>query len=392
MAKRLAEAADEWTRGRLPARESLVRSIKGWEAGRHRPKNPYPTLYARAFGMDKDELFSESVSITKWVSLDLAYDHLRQSLDEVLTVGAMTEASMDQWELTVSLHGEAARSRPASLLLHDLAADFEDLRRTMERHRSASALRGLARVAAQMSGLMCLALIKLDDRAAFRRWARTARTAASEAGDPATDSWVLAQEAYGHYYAGDLYEAVRVAQRAQHITVPCVGAVLAAALEARAHAALGPARAQDVRTALECAEVMLGELAPSEVNNSAFGYNEGQLRFHEGNAYTHLGDTHAAWRAQQRALQLCPDSDYMDLTLTRLDRTICLVREGDVTAALEYATGALAPLTEPQRRGIITLRGRDVLAVLPRRQRAVPATRQLCELLTPTTGGEAEYP
>lgn len=137
---------------------------------------------------------------------------------------------------------------------------------------------------------------------------------------------------------------------------------------------------------------MLGELAPSEVNNSAFGYNEGQLRFHEGNAYTHLGDTHAAWRAQQRALQLCPDSDYMDLTLTRLDRTICLVREGDVTAALEYATGALAPLTEPQRRGIITLRGRDVLAVLPRRQRTLPAMRQLCELLTPTTGGEAEYP
>jgi len=57
-----------------------------------------------------------------------------------------------------------------------------------------------------MSGLMCLTFCKLDDRSSFRKWARTARLAAKEAGDPLTISWVLAQESYGHYYSGDLQE------------------------------------------------------------------------------------------------------------------------------------------------------------------------------------------
>jgi hypothetical protein len=35
------------------------------------------------------------------------------------------------------------------------------------------ALGRLTRVAANLSGLVCLTLIKLDDRQAFRRWART---------------------------------------------------------------------------------------------------------------------------------------------------------------------------------------------------------------------------
>jgi hypothetical protein len=51
----------------------------------------------------------------------------------------------------------------------------------------------------------------------------------------------ITQEAYGHYYSGDLLEAVEVARHAQHLvpTTPCVGAALAAALESRAHAAMG---------------------------------------------------------------------------------------------------------------------------------------------------------
>lgn len=59
--------------------------------------------------------------------------------------------------------------------------------------------------------------VKLDDRDAFRRWAGTARAAAAEAGDPAVMSWVLGQEAYGHYYGGDLRAAVDVARQAQDL-------------------------------------------------------------------------------------------------------------------------------------------------------------------------------
>jgi hypothetical protein len=62
----------------------------------------------------------------------------------------------------------------------------------------------VTRTAAHVSGLMCLTLIKLDERAAFRDWARTARIAASEAGDPVTHSWLqaLAQRGLGRLGRG----------------------------------------------------------------------------------------------------------------------------------------------------------------------------------------------
>lgn len=322
---------------------------------------------------------------------DTQRDRLRRGLDELLAAGAMTEAALDDWELSVLRHADASRSKPARLLLDDLTADIEDLRRAMERHRSASALRRLSRVAAQMSGLMCLGLIKLDDRASFRRWARTARVASQEAGDPLTYSWVLAQEAYGHFYAGDLRAAITVAEGAQQTGGVCVGAVLAAALEARAHAAYGPDRTAETLAALGRAKDMLNALPASDINTSAFGYSESQLRFHEGNALTYLGDTAAAWTAQQRALELCPPGDFMDRALTNLDRTLCLVRDGDTASALEYAAATVAALTEQQRAGIIARRGRAVLDALSRDQLALPAARQLREILTPP-GREANRP
>lgn len=57
MARALAEVADERTRARLPGRESIIRMIKGWEAGRHKPKDPYRLLYCRAFSLSEAELF-----------------------------------------------------------------------------------------------------------------------------------------------------------------------------------------------------------------------------------------------------------------------------------------------------------------------------------------------
>jgi tetratricopeptide (TPR) repeat protein len=384
MARHLVEAANDDVRARLPSRESIIRRIKAYEAGHNQPDDPYRLLYARAFDLTEDDLFDASLPMLGQPDPGGEYDRLRRGLNEALTLGAMTEAALDQWDITVFLHAEATRNKPASILIRDLAADFDDLHRAMERHRSASALRRLTRVAAQMSGLMCLTFIKLDNRTAFRSWARTARIAAFEAGDAVTQSWVLAQESYGHYYAGDLDEAIRVAQGAQKVAACSVGAVLAAALEARAHAALDRSRVRETRAALHRAERILDELPPGEVNASAFGYTEAQLRFHEGNAFTHLGDTASAWKAQQQALRLCPESDYMDRTLTQLDRTICLVRDGDITSALEYATATLAPLNERQRQGIITLRGYEALKALPEQQRQLTATRQLRELLSST--------
>lgn len=306
---------------------------------------------------------------------------LRQKLDETLSDGAMAEASLDDWEQTVIRYGRATRDRSAAVLLGDLSNDLTDLQRALQRHRSASSLRRLGRVTAQMSGLMCLTFCKLDDRPAVRRWARTARIAVGEASDPETASWVLAQEAYGHYYAGDLREAAAVARHAQTVVpgVPYVGAALAAALEARAYAAMGEHR--ETAAALGRAEDITARLEGDALIPSAFGYNEAQLRFHAGSAYTHLRDSKAAFRAQERALELCMPGDYTDWAMIRLDRAACLVFSGEAAEGLAYAADTLTALTEDRRSGIIAQRGHQILADLPSSQRRVSAVRDFRDVL-----------
>lgn len=367
-----AAASDDRRPTRLPSVESIKKNIRGWEAGKHEVSPFYRRLCALVLDTAESDLFGGA-----------GYDALRRSLDDVLMSGTMSDASLEDWERTVMWYGRAAHTRPAAQLVHDLGADLTDLKQALAEHRSATTVRRLTRVAAHMAGLMCLTFIKLDDRQAFRRWARTARSAAREAGDPWTQSWVLAQEAYGHFYAHDFLDAVEVAQQAQQVSHQCVGAVLAAALEARAHAAFGPVKRQETEAALRRAEELLSALGSEEINDSAFGYNQAQLYFHRGNAYTHLGNTECAWQAQQTALQLYPESDFLDRALTKLDRTICLARDGDSSGALEYAVDTLVPLTDDQRKGLIMLRGQEVLNAIPRQQGALPAVRQLRELLAP---------
>jgi len=315
-------------------------------------------------------------------------EQLRYRLHEMFTGGDASGASADDWELIVTRYGTATKDRPAMLVFVDLATDIAELERTMAQCRSLSALRRLTRVAANLAGLVCLTLIKLDDRQAFRRWARTARIAANEAGDPVTYSWVLAQEAYGHYYSGDLTEAVTVAQHAQAVvpTAVCVGAVLAAALEARAQAALG--RTDETWSALHRAETLLSNLDTATATSSAFVYNEAQLRFHESNALTHLGDIRAAWSAQERALELVAPADFMDRAFTRLDRAMCLATEGDATEASSYARDTLLDLSEVERLGIITGRARQIVAAMPSGTRTLLPVRELNDLVMLPPGQE----
>jgi hypothetical protein len=155
--------------------------------------------------------------------------------------------------------------------------------------------------------------------------------------------------------------------------------VLAAALEARARALQG----QTVETyaALDRAEALLAGLQGDDLVPSAFGYNEASLRFHAGNALTHLGDTKAAWVAQERALQLVAPNDYMDNAFTRLDRAVCLARDGDASLAASSAADALLALTDAQRQGIITVRAQQVIQAIPNSGRALAPVRDLHDLL-----------
>ncbi|MFE3451323.1 hypothetical protein ACFXJ8_20600 [Nonomuraea sp. NPDC059194] len=69
LGKRLADAADETSRDRLPSLDTLTRMIELWEAGEQRPDERYAELLCRAFGVDETELFvgdATEVGTTLW--------------------------------------------------------------------------------------------------------------------------------------------------------------------------------------------------------------------------------------------------------------------------------------------------------------------------------------
>src|SRR5204862_2596882 len=101
-------------------------------------------------------------------------------------------------------------------------------------------------------------------------------------------------------------------------------------------AAIG--RRREAVNAVRRAETAVDKLDSGGLTRTAVGYDEAQLRFHEGSALTHLHDTESAWAAQRRALELYPDSDFLDRTLVHLDRATCLANDGDVPTAMHHAT------------------------------------------------------
>jgi tetratricopeptide (TPR) repeat protein len=304
----------------------------------------------------------------------------RCALETALSAGMMSGGTLADWEQSVDAYGYRTRDTPSPVLLADLLGDLRDLRLAVDQHRSASALPRLALAGARMSGLVCLVLIRAGDRQAFRRWGRTARHAAIEAGDGTAQSWAMAQEAYGYYYAGDMPAAIACARGALAAAPhPCVGGALAAALEMRAHAATGDAPA--ARRALDEAERIHASLSGPDVAASAFGYGESQLRFHAGDALTRLGDTTAARPVLEHALRLCAPGDYTDRSLVLLDLAACAAADGDWVTALASAARVLEDLDVARIQGIIAGRARELLAAVPPAARTLPAARDFRDLI-----------
>jgi hypothetical protein len=82
----------------------------------------------------------------------LGSSRLRLWLDSTLRDDVASDEAVEAWQQAVLAHGRASRSRAAGDLVVELGADLAELGMVIRRCRSASSLRRLVRVAAQMSG------------------------------------------------------------------------------------------------------------------------------------------------------------------------------------------------------------------------------------------------
>ncbi|WP_234432155.1 hypothetical protein [Streptomyces sp. NRRL S-378] len=106
------------------------------------------------------------------------------------------------------------------------------------------------------------------------------------------------------------------------------------------------ATVDDVRTLAE-------QLDGPEVADTWFGYPAQKHAVHLSQAYTLLGDTRAAYRAQDEALALTTSPSVMTRALIAMDTAACLRVDGDPGAAAEMAAAVYDRLPAAYRSGLV---------------------------------------
>ena len=146
-------------------------TVVRWEAGETDPQPWVRPKLSRALQVSRAELASLLEApgnagdvATLGVPANLPpLDRLRRYLHDAMSESHVTTATLDDWEQTVAEHGRTSRDHPPAVMLPDLSADLSELDLQLTRCRSPSERLRLTGPAAQMSGFMCLTLLKLDE-------------------------------------------------------------------------------------------------------------------------------------------------------------------------------------------------------------------------------------
>jgi tetratricopeptide (TPR) repeat protein len=327
--------------------------------------------YSGATGEEHDDVLRRTVLqliAGGGVSLDShffgAVDGVRRRLDDALLSSGVAATTLDQWEEATAGYGRQYMTVPPLRLLCDVLLDLGDVRRMCEMRQSIEAQERLCRLAAQLAALTGMTMIDVGDHRLARSFFRTARTAADETGDRALRAWVVAREALVPLYYGDSREALRLARISQDLAgrTPCAAGVLAPMVEARALAKAGPghpAATEHAQRAIARAHAMFAQLGADQRSDTAFGYTERQLLFHQGEALAELGAAEAD-RVLAEALAAYPATERLDRSLILFDRAMCRLARGEVEEALRIAEETLNELPADYRPEIVLHRARNL--------------------------------
>lgn len=313
-----------------------------------------------------------------------AVSNLRQKLNASLETAIVAEITVEHWQTIADGYGRVYRVSPPMSFLADVAPDVSELTTIIDQRLSSKERRALCRCTAQMAGLLATTFVNLNEFREARAWFNTAMRAAEESEDVTLEAWVMVRHAVSALYWDDPFGALDLAARAAEMTsgVDCVATAWAPAVLARAYSRLGPDYFENVRTSITQAEKQFGKLSVSPAGQHAYGYTAAQLHFYRSNALTEIGETKAAFDAQQSALSYYGPTAFLDPSLIRLDRAVCLAKDGDSEAAANFAVKSLESLPREHISPIIALRARELVSVIPVGQRGLPAVRALANSLS----------
>lgn len=367
-------------------------NIKRWELEKRLPVPDWHETIARAYGLsaaqvqravaasrqhrrtqrrekedvDRRKFFGVAAAAASATALS-GIAQAREGIDGALTgTGAGDLAYL---ESAFERHRGGYHGRAPDDVLGEMQADLSLLGQVLNQPHPASARADLARTAAGIAGLVAIVQHDRGDKNDAFRWFATAQKAARESGDRRMTAWVLARHAMVPLNYGVPEAAVRIAARARRAAgrTPTAAGALAAAVTARSLAAIGDRRG--ARMAVNDVRDLVERLDDQETADTWFGYPAQKHFVHLSQAYTLLGDTGAAYAAQDDALDLTDSPSVMTRALIAMDSATCLRLDGDPSAASAMAAGIFDRLPAPYRDGLIRSRAtalHQTLGDLPR--------------------------
>ncbi|MER5737311.1 transcriptional regulator [Streptomyces sp. NPDC002262] len=253
-------------------------------------------------------------------------------------------------------HRGGYRGRAPEAVLAEMHQDLELLGEVLNRPHPARDRAELARTAAGIAGLVAIVQHDRGDQVDAHRWFTTAARAAREAGDRRMTAWVLARHAMVPLNYGAAPQAARLAALARREagSAPSAAGALATAVSARALAALGDTGR--ARQAVDDVRGLVEQLDGQESADTWFGYPGQKHLVHLSQAYLLLGETRAAYEAQDAALALTTSPSVMTRALLALDAAACLHAVKDPSGAAEMAVSVLERLPAGYRQGLVRTR------------------------------------
>jgi len=316
-----------------------------------------------------------------------AVDRIRRRMDDALLAGRVCPTVLDRWEEISAGYARQYMTAPPLRLLCDILLDFGDIRRMCAERQPVESAERLCCLAGRLAGLAGIVLINLGDPRLARSFFRTARTAVDETGDRGLRAWVAAREALVPLYYGDPGEALELASSAVDLAgrTVCVAGVMAPVVAARAAARMGGRGRRDAleqaRGVLDRAHDVLEDLPACDRADTAFGYTERQLYFHEGDTLVALGDGQGASRAFAHALRGYSPDEFLDRALIAVGQARCLLEAGEPEQALRLSQDALLGLPREQCPEIVLRAARLLGRSAAARHAGLPALREYREAL-----------
>lgn len=337
MASEMERAADKRIRPTLPARSSIIRRIRDYEAGTHQPRDPYRLLICRVFGMSEAELYGDGPVQETRSPNDVLRDILRNT-EPLSPIPNRTGSRLgigNVEDLSARVHG--LRLADDVLAGGDLIQPaFRELDAAVRVYRTSTYTQDVGRQLLSTIGEFAqIAGWVASDAGQHEQAARTYRlgiSAAHEAGDGTLESNLIGSLAYQISNVGDVHEGVALARAALNAAGPDAPArarALAWDRLAWAHARAG--EAQSAMRALGEAETALSQYAAEDEPGYLYWVDAGELQVMEARSYTEL-------RRPLRAVPLLTD------VLARYDST----HTRELALYLSWLAVALADANEPE--------------------------------------------